>query len=129
MAETDARYLDRLEQLATVGIVDVDHREAGLLRNAAAVTRCLQAVPGDVMVLLETTAGTGTALGATFEELAALREAIGAEKAGVAVTDDAVWVTNYEANTVSRSQGHSVRRSISSTSTPAATSFSVACVA
>ena len=29
------------------------------------------------MVLLETTAGTGTALGATFEELAALRDAIG----------------------------------------------------
>jgi deoxyribonuclease-4 len=55
----------------------IDHREAGLLRNAAVITRCLQEVPGNVMVLLETTAGTGTALGATFEELAALREAIG----------------------------------------------------
>jgi deoxyribonuclease IV len=55
----------------------IDDREAGLERNAAAITRCLQAVPGDVMVLLETTAGSGTALGATFEELAALREAIG----------------------------------------------------
>jgi deoxyribonuclease IV len=54
----------------------IDDREAGLRRNAAAITRCLQAVPGDVMVLLETTAGSGTALGATFEELAALREAI-----------------------------------------------------
>ncbi len=55
----------------------IDDREAGLLRNAAAITRCLQDVPGDVMVLLETTAGTGTALGATFEELAALRDAVG----------------------------------------------------
>jgi deoxyribonuclease IV len=55
----------------------IDEREAGLRRNAAAITHCLQAVPGDVMVLLETTAGSGTALGATFEELAALREAIG----------------------------------------------------
>jgi deoxyribonuclease-4 len=55
----------------------IDDREAGLRRNAAAITRCLQAVPGDVMVWLETTAGSGTALGATFEELAALREAIG----------------------------------------------------
>jgi deoxyribonuclease IV len=55
----------------------IDEREAGLRRNAAAITHCLQAVPGDVMIFLETTAGSGTALGATFEELAALREAIG----------------------------------------------------
>jgi deoxyribonuclease IV len=54
----------------------IDDREAGIERNAAAVTRCLQAVPGAVMVLLETTAGSGTSLGATFEELAALREAV-----------------------------------------------------
>jgi deoxyribonuclease IV len=54
----------------------IDDREAGIRRNAAAITRCLQAVPGDVMVWLETTAGSGTSLGATFEELAALREAV-----------------------------------------------------
>jgi deoxyribonuclease-4 len=55
----------------------IDDRDAGLRRNAAAITRCLRAVPGEVMVLLETTAGSGTCLGATFEELAALRELIG----------------------------------------------------
>jgi deoxyribonuclease IV len=55
----------------------IDDREAGLRRNAKVITRCLQEVPGDIMVLLETTAGTGTALGATFEELADLRQAIG----------------------------------------------------
>jgi deoxyribonuclease IV len=55
----------------------IDDRETGLKRNAAVITRCLKAVPGDVMVWLETTAGTGSSLGATFEELAALREAIG----------------------------------------------------
>ena len=54
----------------------IDHREAGIGRNAAAITRCLQAVPGEVMVLLESTAGSGTSLGATFEELAALRESV-----------------------------------------------------
>jgi deoxyribonuclease-4 len=54
----------------------IDHREAGIARNAAAITQCLQAVPGEVMVLLETTAGSGTSLGATFEELVALREAV-----------------------------------------------------
>ena len=57
----------------------IDSRSAGLSRNAAAYTRCLLAVPGSVMVLLETTAGCGTALGSTFEELASLRAMIGEE--------------------------------------------------
>src|SRR4051812_30635690 len=52
----------------------MDDRSAGLVRNAAAYTRCLRAVAGSVVVLLETTAGCGTALGSTFEELALLRE-------------------------------------------------------
>jgi deoxyribonuclease IV len=67
----------------------IDDREAGLRRNAAAITRCLRAVPGDVMVLLETTAGSGTSLGATFEELAALRDAVaGSERHRVAFCAD-----------------------------------------
>jgi deoxyribonuclease IV len=51
----------------------IDDRDLGLRCNAAAYARCLRAVPGGPMVLLETTAGTGTALGSTFEELAELR--------------------------------------------------------
>ena len=54
----------------------IDDRDAGLVRNAAAYTRCLRAVPGSPVVLLETTAGCGTALGSTFEELAMLRASI-----------------------------------------------------
>ena len=54
----------------------IDDREAGLRRNADGYTACLRAVPGPVGVLMETTAGCGTALGSTFEELAALRAAI-----------------------------------------------------
>ena len=50
----------------------MEDRNAGIERNAAAYTRCLRAVPGSVVVLLETTAGCGTALGSTFEELALL---------------------------------------------------------
>jgi deoxyribonuclease IV len=57
----------------------MDSRSAGLTRNAAAYTRCLRSVPGSVVVLLETTAGCGTALGSTFEELATLRELIGSD--------------------------------------------------
>ena len=54
----------------------MDDRDRGLARNAANYARCLEAVPGRVMVLLETTAGTGTVLGRSFEELAALRDAM-----------------------------------------------------
>jgi deoxyribonuclease IV len=55
----------------------IDDREAGILRNAAAYTRCLELVSASVGVLLEHTAGGGTSLGGTFEEMALLREAIG----------------------------------------------------
>lgn len=74
--------LERCEALRIPYVVShpgnfIDDRDAGLLRNAAAYTRCLEAVPGAVSVLLETTAGTGTGLGSSFDELAALRDAIG----------------------------------------------------
>lgn len=54
----------------------MDDPGLGLSRNADNYARCLEQVPGRVMVLLETTAGTGTALGSRFEELAQLRAAI-----------------------------------------------------
>lgn len=44
--------------------------EGGLRRNADAITQALERVPGRCVVALETTAGSGTAIGATFEELA-----------------------------------------------------------
>jgi deoxyribonuclease-4 len=47
----------------------LDDREAGLTRNAESYARCLANVPGQVHVAIETTAGSGTALGARFEEL------------------------------------------------------------
>jgi deoxyribonuclease-4 len=83
-ARSEASFIAELRRCTGLGIPAVvshpgnfiDNREAGLRRNAAAITRCLQAVPGEVMVLLENTAGSGTSLGATFEELAALREEI-----------------------------------------------------
>jgi deoxyribonuclease-4 len=55
----------------------MDDRDAGLERNAAAITEALRTVPGEVTLCLETTAGTGTALGRSFEELATLRELAG----------------------------------------------------
>jgi deoxyribonuclease-4 len=54
----------------------IDDRDPGLKRNAREYSACLRAVPGEVRLLIEGTAGTGTALGSSFEELAMLRDAI-----------------------------------------------------
>lgn len=48
------------------------HLDAGIARNALGVTRALKQVPGETRVLLEITAGSGTSIGATFENLAAI---------------------------------------------------------
>jgi deoxyribonuclease-4 len=73
--------LTRCHQLGLDGVVShpgnyIDDREAGLQRNARACAEALRTAPGEVMVLLETTAGTGTSLGSRFEELAELRSLI-----------------------------------------------------
>jgi deoxyribonuclease IV len=80
--ESFVAELTRCEALGIPFVVShpgnyIDDREAGLLRNAAAYTRCLELVPGGVGILLEHTAGGGTSLGGTFEEMALLRDAIG----------------------------------------------------
>lgn len=92
LASPDRRQLRRsiksfkaeLERCRTLGIPHIvshpgnylTRRKAGLIRNAASYRECLEAVPGPT-VLLETTAGTGTALGSRFEELAELSDRIG----------------------------------------------------
>lgn len=74
--------LERSTALGLAGVVShpgnyLDERARGIERNARAYTECLRAVPGPTEVYLETTAGTGTALGRTFEELKELRDQIG----------------------------------------------------
>jgi deoxyribonuclease-4 len=75
--------LTRSEALGLDGIVShpgnfMDNHDAGIARNAAAITEALERVPGRVMIFLETTAGAGTVLGRSFEELRAIRDAVGA---------------------------------------------------
>jgi deoxyribonuclease-4 len=50
--------------------------EGGLRRNAEGITEALERVPGRVRVAMETTSGSGTAIGATFEGLATMIEHI-----------------------------------------------------
>ena len=83
-ARSVASFIAELERCELLGIPHlvshpgnyIDDRERGIERNAANYARCLAAVPGKVMVLMETTAGTGTSLGRDFAELATLRRLI-----------------------------------------------------
>jgi deoxyribonuclease-4 len=72
--------LDRCRRLGIPCVVThpgnyMDDQESGLQRNVQAYEESLADVSGP-MVLIETTAGAGTALGSTFEELAALRRGV-----------------------------------------------------
>ena len=74
-------------------------RAAALERNARALAEALAAHPGPTRVLLETTAGSGTALGFRFEELAALRRALppeGGERVGVCLDTAHVFAAGYD---------------------------------
>lgn len=79
-ARSQASFVAELRRAELLGIPIVvthpgnflDRRARGLARNARAYAACLGAVPGEVRIAIETTAGAGTALGATFEELAEL---------------------------------------------------------
>jgi len=74
-------------------------RPRGLAQNAALVEEALAEIPGRTMVLLETTAGAGKVLGATFEELAEMIERISAEhreRVGVCLDTCHVYSAGYD---------------------------------
>lgn len=74
-------------------------RLRGLARNADAIADALDAVPGRLAVLLEGTAGSGTALGASFEELGDLLRRIGdrhPDRIGVCLDTCHLWAAGYD---------------------------------
>jgi deoxyribonuclease-4 len=76
-----------------------DNVERGLRQNALAVQRALDEVPSDMLVLFETTAGSGRALGAQFEQLAELLHLIDPghrERVGICVDTCHVWAAGYD---------------------------------
>ncbi len=77
----------------------MDDRASGLARNAEAITMALEAEPGDTRLLMELTAGQGTVLGSTFDEMAALLEAIPSalrQRVGVCLDTAHVWAAGYD---------------------------------
>jgi deoxyribonuclease-4 len=77
----------------------MDDRASGLARNADAITEALMAEPGPTRLLMELTAGQGTVLGSTFEEMAALLSMIPAalqSRIGVCLDTAHVWAAGYD---------------------------------
>lgn len=96
--------LRRSEALGLHAIVShpgnyIDDRIEGLARNAAAITLALSTVPGSVRLLMELTAGSGTALGSSFEEMRRLIDAIDAAvrpRVGVCLDTAHVFAAGYD---------------------------------
>lgn len=77
----------------------MDDRASGLARNADAIAEALEAEPGETRLLMELTAGQGTVLGSTFEEMAALLArlpAAVASRVGVCLDTAHVWAAGYD---------------------------------
>jgi len=77
----------------------MDERTSGLARNAEGIAAGLEAAPEGTILLLETTAGQGTVLGSTFEEMAELIERVPAplrERIGVCVDTAHVFAAGYD---------------------------------
>ncbi len=74
-------------------------RDEALVRNADAVAAAIRDVPGAPVVLFETTAGTGTALGWRFEELARLLDALPGDlvaRCGICLDTAHVFAAGYD---------------------------------
>ena len=77
----------------------MDERDAGIARNADAISEALAAAPGRTVLCLETTAGSGTSLGATFEELRAIIERVDPaqrDRVGICLDTCHVYSAGYD---------------------------------
>ena len=77
----------------------MDDRASGIARNAEGIVEALERVPGKTVVCLETTSGSGTSLGATFDELAAIIDAVPqaqCSRLGVCVDTCHVYSAGYD---------------------------------
>jgi deoxyribonuclease-4 len=77
----------------------MDDRASGIARNAEGITAALEAVPGKVKILMETTAGSGTAIGSSFTEMNELIERVPTKlrrRVGVCVDTAHIFAAGYD---------------------------------
>ena len=101
-----ADELQRCEQLGLFALIfhpgSNPDQAAGLKLAAEGMERALEATPGKVKLLLETTAGQGSSLGHAFDQLAAIRDAIPAaqrRRTGLCVDTCHVFAAGYDLTT------------------------------
>ena len=98
------RELQRCHALGLHALVShpgnyMDDRASGLARNADAITEALEAETGPTRLCMELTAGQGTVLGSTFEEMAALLARIPAAlqpRLGVCLDTAHIFAAGYD---------------------------------
>ena len=89
----------RLEALVSHPGNFMDDRPSGIARNADAITEVLETERGKTRLLMELTAGQGTVIGSTFEELAVLIDRIPArlrKRVGVCLDTAHVFAAGYD---------------------------------
>jgi deoxyribonuclease-4 len=77
----------------------IDERVSGIRRNADAITEALARAPGETILCMEITSGSGTAIGSTFEDLAELIDAVPAPyraRLGVCVDSCHAYSAGYD---------------------------------
>jgi deoxyribonuclease-4 len=77
----------------------MDERASGIARNADAITQVLERVAGPTRLLMELTAGQGTVIGSTFEEMAELLGRLPAalqDRVGVCFDTAHVYAAGYD---------------------------------
>lgn len=102
--ESFVAELARCEALGLTYLVShpgnyIDDRASGIQRNADGITEALARVPGRTIVCMEITSGSGTSIGSSFEDLAALIEAVAPEhraRMGVCIDTCHAYSAGYD---------------------------------
>lgn len=100
-------FVSELERCKALGITYLvshpgnfmDERAAGVQRNADGITEALERVGGSTVLCMETTAGAGTVIGSTFEELAQLLDLVPApqrKRMGICVDTCHIYSAGYD---------------------------------
>ena len=96
-----AEELTQTERLGALGLVfhPASHRGAGLdavfQQFVEGVNVVLDAAPGDALLMLETSAGSGDHIGSKFEELGRLIKAIDNPRVATCLDTQHVWASGY----------------------------------
>ncbi len=97
-----AAELTETERLGALGLVfhPASHRGAGLEavfdNFVEGVHEVLEAAPGDALLMLETSAGSGDHIGSKFEELGSLIKAIDHPRVATCFDTQHVWAAGYD---------------------------------